>query len=67
MKQALGNVDWVLILNTPDTNDAWLLYKTIFQDIIIDKYVSIYKQRGKKSLYFISAKVFSLKKHKNKL
>ena len=39
---------------------------SIFQDIIIEKYVPIYKQREKKSLYFIS-EVFSLKKHKNKL
>ena len=42
MKQALGNVDWVSILNTVDTYDAWLLFKTIFQGII-DKYVPIHK------------------------
>ena len=52
MKKALGDVDWVSILNTLDTNDAWLLFKTIhFQDII-DKYIPIYKQREKKSLHF---------------
>ena len=65
MKQALGNVDWESILDALDTNDAWLLFKAIFQDII-DKYVPIYKQREKKSLYS-NSEVFSLKKHKNKL
>ena len=43
MKQALDNVDWVSILDT-HTNDAWLLFKVIFQDIV-DNYVPIYKQR----------------------
>ena len=64
MKQALGNVDWVSILDALDTNDAWLLFKAIFQEII-DKYLPIYKQREKKSLYS-NSEVFSLKKHKNK-
>ena len=64
MKQALGNVDWVSILDTLDTNDVWLLFKTIFQNII-DKYVLVYKQREKKNLYS-NSEVFSLKKHKNK-
>ena len=64
MKQALGNVDWVLILDTLDANDAWLLFKTIFQNII-DKYVLVYKQREKKNLHS-NSEVFSLKKHKNK-
>ena len=64
MKQALSDVDWELILNPLDTNDAWLVFKTIFQDII-DKHVPTYKQR-KKSLYS-NAEMFSLKKQKNKL
>ena len=64
MKQALGNVDWVSILDTLDTNDAWLLFKTIFQNII-DKYVLVYKQREKKNLYS-NSEVFSLKKHNTK-
>ena len=34
MKQALGNVDWVSILDTLDANDAWLLFKVIFQGIM---------------------------------
>ena len=55
MKQALGNVDWVSILNTLDTNDAWLLFKTIFQDII-DKYVPVYKQREK--IFTLTLKCF---------
>ena len=50
------------ILDTLDTNDAWLLFKVIFQDIN-DKYVPIYKQRQKKSLYS-NSEVFSLKKQK---
>ena len=65
IKKAVGNVDWVLILSTLDTNDAWLLFKTIFQDII-DKYVPVYKQGEKKNLYS-NSEVFSLKRHKNKL
>ena len=34
MKQALSDVDWESILDPLDTNDAWLLFKTIFQDIV---------------------------------
>ena len=59
MKQALGDVDWVSTLHTLDANGAWLLFKTIFQDII-DKYVPTYKQREKKSLYS-NSEVFSLR------
>ena len=65
MKQALGDVDWVSTLHTLDANGAWILFKTIFQDII-DKYVPTYKQRERKSLYS-NSEVFSLMKHKNKL
>ena len=65
MKQALSNVDWVSIMETLDTNESWLLFKSIFQDII-DKYIPTYKQRERKSLYS-NFEVFSLKKQKNKL
>lgn len=50
MKQALCDIDWELILDAEDTNDAWLLFKTIFQDFV-DKCVPTYKQRVMKSLY----------------
>ena len=65
MKQALSNVDWVSIMETLDTNESWLLFKSIFQDII-DKYIPTYKQRERKSLYS-NFEVFSLKTQKNKL
>jgi len=65
MKQALSNVDWASILEILDTIESWLLFKSIFKGII-DKYVPIYKQREKKSLYS-NSEVFSLKKQKNKL
>ena len=65
MKQALTNVDWVSNMETLDTNESWLLFKSIFQDII-DTYVPTYKQRERKSLYS-NIEVFSLKKQKNKL
>ena len=65
MKQALSDVDWESILETLDTDGAWMLFKNIFQDII-DHNVPTYKQRGKKNLYS-NSEVFSLKKHKSKL
>ena len=65
MKRALGNIDWESVLDTLNTNDAWKLFKTIFQDLV-DKHVPTYKQREKKSLYS-NSEVFSLKKHKNRL
>ena len=61
----LCDVDWESILDTPNTNDAWMLFKTIFQDSV-NKHVPTYKLREKKSLYS-NSEVFSLKKHKNKL
>jgi len=64
MKQVLSDVDWKSILDTVDTNDAWLLFRAIFQDII-DRHVPTYKQREKKCLYS-NSEVFSLKKQKNK-
>ena len=65
MKQALSDVDWESILETLDTDGAWMLFKNIFQDII-DHNVPTYKQREKKNFYS-NSEVFSLKKHKNKL
>ena len=65
MKQALCDVDWESILDTLNTNDAWMLFKTIFLDLV-NKHVPTYKLREKKSLYS-NSEVFSLKKHKNKL
>ena len=65
MKQALCDVDWESILDTLNTNDAWMLFKAIFQDLV-NKHVPTYKLREKKSLYS-NSEVFSLKKHKNKL
>ena len=62
MKQALCDVDRESILDTLNTNDAWM---TIFQDLV-DEHVPTYKLREKKSLYS-NSEVFSLKKHKNKL
>ena len=49
MKQALCDVDWESILDTLNTNDAWMLFKTIFQDLV-NKHVPTYKLREKKSL-----------------
>ena len=58
MKQALSDVDWESILDPLNTNDAWLLFKTIFQDLL-DKHGHLHTERN--------AEVFSLKKQKNKL
>ena len=38
MKMTLSEIDWTSILDPQDTNDAWLLFKSKFQEII-DKYV----------------------------
>ena len=61
MKQALSDVDWESILDPLNTNDAWLLFKTIFQDIL-DKHGHLHTER-----VYSNAEVFSLKKQKNKL
>ena len=65
MKQALSDVDWELILDPLDTNDAWLLFKTIFQDIV-DKHVPTYRERRRVYTQMLRC-LFSLKKQKNKL
>ena len=41
MKMTLSEIDWTSILDPQDTNDAWLLFKSKFQEII-DKYVPTY-------------------------
>ena len=39
--QALSDLDWESILETLDTDSAWMLFKNIFQDII-DRNVPTY-------------------------
>ena len=65
MKQTLGDVNWVSILDPLDMNDAWLQFKSIFQNTI-DQCVPTYKPKEKKSLYS-NSEVFSLKRRKNHL
>ena len=65
MKESLSSVDWSSILDPLNTNDAWLLFKTTFQDII-DKHVPTYIPKERKNLY-ATPEVFILKKKKNKL
>ena len=65
MKQTLGDVDWVSILDLLDMNNAWLQFKSIFQNTI-DQCVPTYKPKEKKSLYS-NSEVFSLKRRKNHL
>jgi len=60
MKEALGNVDWESILDPLDTNDAWLLFKCIMQDLI-DKHVPTYRPKERRNLY-TTPEVFNLKK-----
>jgi len=60
MKQTLGDVDWVSLLDPLDMNDAWLYFKSIFQDAF-DNCVPTYKPKEKKSLYS-NSEVFSLKR-----
>ena len=50
MKQILSDIDRVSILDPLNTNDAWLQFKSIFQDAF-DKCVPTYKQKDKKNLY----------------
>ena len=64
MKQTLYDVDWVSLLDPLDMNDAWLHFKSIFQDAL-DNCVPTYKLK-KKSLYS-NSEVFSLKRKKNHL
>ena len=65
MKEALSNVDWQSILDPLDTNDAWLLFKCIMQDLI-DKHVPTYRTKERRNLY-TTPEVFNLKKYRNKL
>ena len=64
MRQSLSNVDWASLLN-PLIDNAWSLFKSIFQNII-DDCIPTYKPREKKNLY-TNSDVFTLKKKKNKL
>jgi len=61
MKQALSNVDWAANMETLNTNESWLLFKSIFQGII-DEYVPTYKQKRKEKFVFQFRSIFSLKK-----
>ena len=65
MKESLSSVEWSSILDPLNINDAWLLFKTTFQDII-DKHVPAYIPKERKNLY-ATPEVFILKKKKNKL
>ena len=65
MKMTLSEIDWTSILDPQDINDAWLLFKSKFQEII-DKYVPTYKPKERKNLY-TTPEVFNLKRKKNKL
>ena len=49
MKQILSDIDWVSMLDSLNTNDAWLQFKSIFQDAF-DKCVPTYKQKERKSV-----------------
>jgi len=62
-------VDWVSLLSPLNTNDAWSLFKSIFQKVIDDNIldnIPTYKPRDKKNV-LIKSEVFTLKKMKNKL
>ena len=61
MKQTLGDV--VSLLDPLDMNNAWLHFKSNFQDAL-DNCVPTYKPKEKKSLYS-NSEVFSLKRKKN--
>jgi len=63
MRENLSNVDWVSLLSPLNTNDAWSLFKSIFQKVIDDN-IPTYKPRDKKNVY-INSEVFTLKKMKN--
>ena len=65
MRQSLSNVDWASLLNPLDIDNAWSLFKLIFQNII-DDCIPTYKPREKKNLC-TNSDVFTLKKKKNKL
>ena len=65
MKQILSDIDWMSILDPLSTNDAWLQFKSIFEDAF-DKCVPTYKQKEKKNLY-CNSEVFCLKRKKNQL
>ena len=60
MKQTLGDVDWVSLLDLLDVNDTWLHFKSVFQDTL-DNCVPTYRPKEKKSLYS-NSEVFCLKK-----
>ena len=64
MKEAIGNIDWESILDPLDTNDAWLLFKCIMQNLI-DKHVPTCRPKERKNWY-TTPEVFNLKKN-NKL
>ena len=53
MKEALGNIDWEFILDPLDTNDAWLLFKYIMQDLI-DKRVPSYRPKERRNFVHYS-------------
>jgi len=62
IKETLSNVDWISLLSPLDTDDAWSLFKSIFQNII-DDCIPTYIPREKKNIY-TNSEVFTLKKRK---
>jgi len=59
MKQSLSDVDWIFLIDPLDVSDAWLQFKSVFQDAL-NNCGPIYKPKKKKSLYS-NSEVFSLK------
>ena len=50
IKKALGNIDWESILDPLDTNDAWLLFKCIMQDLT-NKHAPTCRPKERRNLY----------------
>ena len=47
MKQTLCDVDWVIILDPLDMNDAWLRFKSIYFKILLTSVFLLLKTQGK--------------------
>jgi len=62
MKETLSNMDWLSLLSPHNTDDAWSLFNSIFQNII-DDCIPTYIPREKKNVY-ANSEVFTLKKKK---
>ena len=61
MHEALYTIDWLVIMEPMDTQEAWKFFKRVFQDII-DKYVPKTTGVQKKRNIYMSPEAFSLKK-----